>query len=863
VRADGLCRQKHADGQIMSSPETIDGNLQSFLDVCPDGVIICNSAGCITAWNIAATQLLGWTREESVGRSPTEFLIKQEDCDDYYRWFHGLIEGRNPGRQESPKFLELTTKNGNAFAVEGDCGTLSIRGEPSVVVFIRQSRSMSSQRAVPVGCESSQSPEKAGKTAAVPTNGRDIATAARNEFLATVTHELRTPMNAILGMTELALHEELPEVVRDYLLTAKDSADTMLSLINDILDYTRADICRDPLDVVSFDVRQLLEVTLRGLSLCAHERGLELAASIDPDVPLRIYGDPARLRRLLSNLVSNSIKFTERGEIIVDVGLMEAESETDDAGEWRAGATASLHFSVKDTGIGIDPANHEHIFSPFVQVDSSTTRSYPGTGLGLSNCAQLARLMDGHIWVESALGQGSTFHFTASFKVAPASDDLAAASVIHPDELAGTRVLIIDDNESTRHILKEMVEAWAMKASIAESAETATQQIQAATASGEGFQLLIIDALMPVKDGVEFLRELKAANEETGASILMLSCSDQRFIRKRVAGLHVDAFLEKPVSQLGLLNSIAEAFQSVALIRTDGQPIESTSHGLRVLVVEDIPANQKVVTAILSRRGHEPTVAHNGREALDFFERDCFDVILMDIQMPILDGIQATKAIRGLEKVSGKRTPVVAMSAHSMPKDRDACLAAGMDAYLSKPLDAQLLLKTIEQLSQSQTFERELLASFITRSGVWRLRKEQTRSEPSHAKGESNVSEVLNPSDLWNPTVALRRMGADADLLASMVDYFLEDCPALLEELKQRLEAADESEATRVVHSLKGLCANFEAEAATRAAASVEAACIASQLDEASGLVLPLTEQLRELSLALTVWKESNSEAAG
>ena len=325
----------------------------------------------------------------------------------------------------------------------------------------------------------------------------------------------------------------------------------------------------------------------------------------------------------------------------------------------------------------------------------------------------------------------------------------------------------------------------------------------------------------------------------------------------------MDAFLEKPVSPSGLLNSIAEAFQAVATVRMEGQSIERTSHSLRVLVAEDIPANQKVVNAILSRRGHEPTVAHNGREAIDLFERERFDVILMDVQMPILNGIQATKAIRDLEKVSGKRIPVVAMTAHSMPEDRDACLAAGMDGYLSKPLDADLLLKTIEQLNQSHLLEGDLLASFITKSGVWRLRKEKVSSKSSPPKGKVKVSEVIEPRELWNPIVVLRRMGADVDLLSSMVDYFLEDSPLLIEELKQRIDAGDAGEACRVAHSLKGLCSNFEAEAATRAGAVVEAACFAERLDEASALIAPLTEQVRQLSLALTGWKESNLQGAG
>ena len=858
-----LTPSNRIDGQEMSMSEPINNRLPGILDVCPDGVIVCNSVGRITEWNPTAIQMLGWSREDSVGRLPGEFLIATEDRAEFDRWFRQTVAPRNSVGRASHWSFSLLASNGESIAVESSCGTLLIHGEIHLVAFIRRLNLTSPSNSVSVRDSDRIRRENSDLTSAAARNLGDRATAAKNEFLATVTHELRTPMNAILGMTELALHEELPEIVRDYLLTAKDSADTMLSLINDILDYSRIDIGRDQPEIIAFDVRLLIEVTLRGLSVRAHERGLELAASVDPDVPFRVFGDPTRLRQLLSNLVGNAIKFTERGEVVVGIQLMDVDSDTPDSTEWKAGATALLHFTVKDTGIGIDPADHHQIFAPFVQVDSTMTRSYPGTGLGLSICAQLARVMDGRIWVDSALAQGSVFHFTASFKVAPASDDPPSASAFQPDELAGTRVLIIDDNQSTRRILKEMVEVWAMTASIADSVESAAQQMQAASAAGECFQLLIIDALMPGKDGIEFLRELNSANEETGASILMLSRADQRFIRKRIADLHVDAYLEKPVSQAGLLSSIAEAFHAVATVRMRGQPIQKAANSLRVLVAEDIPANQKVVNAILSRRGHESTVAHNGREAIDLFERERFDVILMDVQMPILDGIQATKVIRDLEKLSGKRIPVVAMTAHSMPEDRDACLAAGMDGYLSKPLDADLLLKTIEQFRQSQSLESDFLSSVITKSGVWRLRKEKGSSKSSSAKGEVKVSESSEPHQPWNPDIALRRMGADTNLLCTMIDYFLEDSLILLQELKQRIDAGDAAEASRLAHSLKGLGSNFEADAVTRAGAMVEAACMAETFEEASALISPLTEHLGELSCALTAWRESRSQGAG
>ncbi len=578
-----------------------------------------------------------------------------------------------------------------------------------------------------------------------PSNNRAVgksmhseeAVVNKNEFLANVTHELRTPMNAIIGMTELALDEELPEVVRDYLLTARDSADTMLSLINDILDYSRLEVGRDELEIASFDVRRLLEETMHSLSLRAYERGLALAAAVDPDVPFRIYGDSARLRQLLSNLISNAIKFTERGEVIIDIRLDETASGPNDWEEWKAGDRAHLHFSVKDTGIGIDAADHGRIFAPFVQVDSSMTRSYAGTGLGLSICTKLARLMDGSIRVESELGRGCAFHFTANFDVAPASND-------------------------------------------------------------------------PETD---------------------------------------------------LLHSITEAFEGVAADRTRDLPIERASDCLKVLVAEDIPANQKVVTAILTRRGHEPTIANNGREAIDLFERNVFDVILMDIQMPILDGIQATRAIREIENKSGRRIPIVAMTAHAMPRDREACKAAGMDQYLSKPLDAQLMLKMIEDLTQPCTSPTDLLASCTTKSGFWQMKQQKPRSKPSSVKGESRVPEESKVIVLWKPDVALRRMGGDVELLSSMVDYFLEDSPALLQELRQLTEAGNSAEASRVAHSLKGLCSNFEATEATQVLAAAETACMAGKLNEAQQLFPTLTEKTAQLSQELTNWQRQQAKA--
>jgi two-component system sensor histidine kinase/response regulator len=841
----------------MSTPEPISSISQSLLNACPDGVIICHRAGYIADWNTAATQLLGWSADECLGRAPEEFLIAPADRAEFQQVFSSLVSSSTPCGQSSSRSIALISRTDGPISVQASYSRISIGGEVYVVAYIRRWNSLLRARFPPESELGGLTDSDNSSDSAQSRNEGERTTGATNEFLANVTHELRTPMNAILGMTELSLQSELPDEVRDYLLTAMDSAHTMLSLINDILDYTRLDVGRDQLDVVSFDLRSLLQETLRGLSLKAYERGLELAASVDPDVPFQVYGDPARFRRILNNLIGNAIKFTEHGEIVVGIKLEASAAEVNDAAEWKTDDSVPLHVFVKDTGIGIDPAEHDHIFAPFVQVDSSVTRSYPGTGLGLSICAQLARLMGGRIWVESDLGRGSTFHFTARLTVAKASDNQSLPVRLNPDQLAGTRVLIVDDNRSTRRILKEMVETWDMHASIADSVASAWRQMREASSAGTEFQLLIIDALMPTQDGIDFLRELDSAQTSAGASILMMSRSDQLLFRKRLADVRVDAFLEKPVSQSGLLKSITEAFEKVAAPQSREKSIKRATKRLRVLVAEDIPANQKVVSAILSRRGHEPTIAHNGRDAINLFERGRFDVILMDVQMPILDGIQATRAIRDMEKANGGRIPIVAMTAHTMSRDRDACHAAGMDGYLSKPLDAQLLLNTIEELTQPTPQFKELLATVFTKSGTWRLRQEK----PALAGRNLPVSEITQPRDLWNPALALRRMGNDTELLFDMVNYFLEDVPPQLQELKELIAAGNLVAGSRVAHSLKGLCSSFEGEAAAQIAALVEAACNAGELSTASKLIPQLDVQIRQLSDALIAWRKATSQA--
>ncbi len=828
-----------------------------IIQACPDGVVICDSTGVVQAWNGRASELFGWSAQHAVGKTVASLLIPVEDQKRFAKALRRLATGEPKNSGGLPRRMTVLNEKGDRLAVRLWYRTLRRDGKLQVIGFLR-SPQPSESRVAGTTLKSlllPAEPHMARSQGCLIAGEKENL--AKSEFLANITHELHTPMNAILGMTELALHEELPNVVRDYLLTAKNSADTMLSLINHILDFSRLEAGRFELDQVPFDIRRLLDETMRSLSLRAHEKGLELASTVHAKVPLALLGDPIRLRQMLTNLVSNAIKFTESGEVVVTV----VPARSDEAGqtEWNVGDHVPLHFCVTDTGIGIDPNDQQRIFAPFAQVDTSMTRSSAGAGLGLSICSELARLMNGRIRVESSLGKGSRFHLTADFAVAAATDERLRPVTVKPEQLQGMRVLIVDNNETTRRILTEMVESWAMRASTADSVDSAICQMETATKEGDGFPLLIVDATMPQKDGIAFLEQIEDATETVGAAILMMSPADQHLFRKRAARLRVGCFLEKPVSQSSLLNSICEAIGDVAVVRTRQQVIETASEALNILVAEDIPANQKVVRGILTKRGHNVTIAHNGREAIELYEHGRFDLVLMDVQMPILDGLQATKTIRGLEKRTGKHTPVIATTALALRGDREACLAAGMDVYMSKPLDAQLLLHTVEQLADSRNRRDARINSFVTKSGRWRFR--QAKQDAAKPVENSNAPRTEDPTfrEPWQPAVALRRMGDDKGLLCSMVEYFLEDSPVLLQQLHELIATGDSGEASRVAHSLKGLCANFEADAAIRVAGLTEIACREGKFIDAASLLHSLNDEIRTLSPSLESWQRENA----
>jgi CheY-like chemotaxis protein/HPt (histidine-containing phosphotransfer) domain-containing protein len=571
-------------------------------------------------------------------------------------------------------------------------------------------------------------------------------------------------------MTELALDSELTLDQRDCLTTVKASAESLLGILNDILDFSKIESRKLELESVPFALRDAVDEVLKPLAVKAHQKGLELIVDIGVDVPAAVVGDPVRLRQVLANLIGNAIKFTEQGHVLLEI----REEE-------RQGNRAVLHFRVADTGIGIPPEKHAAIFEAFSQADGSTTRRFGGTGLGLTISATLVNLMKGRIWLESEPGAGSSFHFTASYDTVEA----LPVPAVNP-LLEDLPVLIVDDNPINRRILHEQLTRWRMKPTAVDGGQAAMEALTTAQAAGHPFLLVLLDANMPDIDGFGVAGLIAARPELAGATVMMLTSSGQYGDAARCRELGISAYLTKPVRGTDLFNAILRVIEPDRRAPAAARSAlpDAPARRVKILLAEDNIVNQRVAVGLLTKRGHDVTVAANGLEALAAIEREQFDVVLMDVQMPEMGGFEATTAIRARERRTGGHLRIVAMTAHAMTGDRERCLEVGMDGYLSKPIDRQRLFAAVE--------ERE--------------------AAPAQAPAAAPI----------NREQALQRLGGDEALFADVIRLFLEDCPVQLSALKDAIDARDAAGIRATAHTLKGSAGSLAATRVSNAARTME-----------------------------------------
>jgi len=781
-------QRKIAEQAMRSSEE----RYRRIVETTPDGYYEVDINGNYTFFNDAMCELLGYSRTEMTGMNHRAYL----DDTNSQKLQNAINQVYRTGK--SLKALDWTyiRRDGAERYAESSITLITdTKGQPTGFGgFMRDATERRQAEAL-----------RQAKMAA------ETANREKSRFLANMSHEIRTPLNSIIGLIELMLETDLRPDQREDLDVVISSAYALLSLINNLLDFSKIEAGKFELEDAPFNLRDFMNDTVKMMAMRTQAKGLELSYRVAPGAPYRLVGDPDRLRQILLNLIENAVKFTDEGEIVVYVAC---DHQTD--------AEANLRFSVEDTGIGIPGDKQQSIFNAFKQVDAKIASRYGGTGLGLAVSSQLVKLMGGEFTVSSKPGQGSRFEFTAVFKrlrderriVEPADADLR-----------GMKILVVDDNATTRRIIKEMLEEWQMAVKFASNSEEARQVLSNAGTSDTAVDLVLIDSAMPGSDGFTLARWIKDQKVKDIRMIMMLIFPHLKR-KTEFQPLGIKASVIKPINPSELLNALQVALDKKTPAAEQPHKVvkakpKALTRSLKILVAEDTPFNQTFILRLLEKNGFQTILVENGRQAVERFGTDSFDTILMDVQMPEMDGFDATREIRKLETQKGGHIPIIAMTAYATEGDRERCLAAGMDDYVSKPISAAKLFKTIDALTP--------------------LEESVQPAQPADEKKGCAL----------NKDVLIKSFKDDHDLFKELVEIFVNDYPQMLTSLRKSLEAADAETFIRTAHSLKGMLRNFQAEAAADTAFDLEKKGQQGALDGTDRIIDNLGDQLEEVAQKL------------